>query len=92
MKAGIPINAANMTLLEDLQSSGPKLIGFVRFQVEVEGGYNRARFYFNPGKKYCSNDMAQACKRKNAPCDCLDTKAKQGVTPSFLIWSETVSL
>ena len=47
MKAGIPINAANMTLLEDLQSSGPKLIGFVRFLVEVEGGYNRARFYFN---------------------------------------------
>ena len=31
MKAGIPISTANMTLLEDLHSSGPKLIGFVRF-------------------------------------------------------------
>ena len=40
MKAGIPINAANMTLLEDLQSSGPKLIGFVRFkEVTVEQGF-----------------------------------------------------
>ena len=40
MKAGIPINAANMTLLEDLQSSGPKLIGFVRFkEVTIEQGF-----------------------------------------------------
>ena len=40
MKAGIPINAANMTLLEDLQSSGPKLFGFVRFkEVTIEQGF-----------------------------------------------------
>ena len=40
MKAGIPINAANMTLLEDLQSSGPKLIGFVRFkEVTIEQSF-----------------------------------------------------
>ena len=31
MKAGIPINALNMTsLLEHLHSSGPKFIGFMR--------------------------------------------------------------
>ena len=40
MKAGIPINAANMTLLEELHSSGPKLIGFVRFkEVTIEQGF-----------------------------------------------------
>ena len=34
MKAGIPISTANMTLLEDLHSSGPKLIGLVRFRLQ----------------------------------------------------------
>ena len=35
MRARIQINAANMTLLEDLHSSGPKLIGFVRLNEAI---------------------------------------------------------
>ena len=40
MRARIPINAANMTLLEDLHSSGPKVIGFVRLnEAMLEEGF-----------------------------------------------------